>query len=258
MRSCWFPKTANHVPRARLIDVWFDSGPCRMRNSITRLKTRKSLNTTSADFIAEGVDQTRGWFYTLHAIATMVFDDVAFKNVVSNGLVLDANGDKMSKSKGNVVDPFQTIEKYGADCTRWYLISNAPPWDNLRFDPKGIEEVRRKFSAPFTNILLLRPVRQPRQIRIPRGGDPAQKAPRKRPLDHIGIELADRKRDADFADYEPTSAARRVENSSTRTSALVCAPQPAAILERRVQRRQDRGLSDLYTCLVSIAKLMRR
>ena len=97
-----------------------------------------------ADFIAEGVDQTRGWFFTLHAIATMNFDSIAYKNVVSNGLVLDKNGVKMSKRLGNVIDPFETIDKYGADATRWYMIANAAPWDNLKFDIEGIGEVQRK------------------------------------------------------------------------------------------------------------------
>ncbi|MCX6308323.1 MAG: class I tRNA ligase family protein, partial [Bacteroidia bacterium] len=104
-----------------------------------------------ADFIAEGVDQTRGWFFTLHAIATMVFDTVSFKNVVSNGLVLDKNGNKMSKRLGNAVDPFSTINKYGSDPLRWYLITNASPWDNLKFDTEGIEEVRRKFFGTLYN-----------------------------------------------------------------------------------------------------------
>src|SRR5699024_10527738 len=98
-----------------------------------------------------GVDQTRGWFYTLHAIATMVFDDVAYKNVVANGLVLDKDGQKMSKSKGNAVDPFKTIAQYGPDATRWYMISNANPWDNLRFDLEGIAEVSRKFFGTLYN-----------------------------------------------------------------------------------------------------------
>ncbi|RZK87405.1 MAG: isoleucine--tRNA ligase, partial [Pedobacter sp.] len=104
-----------------------------------------------ADFIAEGVDQTRGWFYTLHAISTLVFDKVAYKNVVSNGLVLDKNGQKMSKRLGNAADPFQTINEYGADATRWYMISNANPWDNLKFDIEGIAEVRRKFFGTLYN-----------------------------------------------------------------------------------------------------------
>lgn len=104
-----------------------------------------------ADFIAEGVDQTRGWFYTLHAIAALVFDSVAFKNVVSNGLVLDKNGEKMSKRKGNVIDPFTTLTTYGADATRWYMISNADPWENLKFDLEGITEVRNKFFGTLFN-----------------------------------------------------------------------------------------------------------
>ena len=104
-----------------------------------------------ADFIAEGVDQTRGWFYTLHAIATMTKKSVAYKNVVSNGLVLDKNGQKMSKRLGNAVDPFKTLEKYGPDATRWYMISNAQPWDNLKFDLNGIEEVTRKFFGTLHN-----------------------------------------------------------------------------------------------------------
>ena len=104
-----------------------------------------------ADFIAEGVDQTRGWFFTLHAISTMLFDSVAYKNVISNGLVLDKNGNKMSKRLGNATDPFMTIDKYGADATRWYMISNAQPWDNLKFDESGIQEVQRKFFGTLYN-----------------------------------------------------------------------------------------------------------
>ncbi len=108
-------------------------------------------NMYPADFIAEGVDQTRGWFYTLHAIAVMAFDSISYKNVVSNGLVLDKNGQKMSKRLGNAADPFETIAKYGADATRWYMISNAAPWDNLKFDVEGIAEVQRKFFGTLFN-----------------------------------------------------------------------------------------------------------
>ena len=104
-----------------------------------------------ADFIAEGVDQTRGWFFTLHAIASMLFDSVAYKTVVSNGLVLDKKGNKMSKRLGNAVDPFETINKYGPDATRWYMITNSQPWDNLRFDEAGIDEIRRKFLGTLYN-----------------------------------------------------------------------------------------------------------
>ena len=104
-----------------------------------------------ADFIAEGVDQTRGWFYTLHALSVMLFDSIAYKNVVSNGLVLDKNGNKMSKRLGNAADPFETVAKYGADATRWYMISNSQPWDNLKFDTDGIEEVNRKLYGTLYN-----------------------------------------------------------------------------------------------------------
>lgn len=135
-----------------LIDVWFDSGSMPYAQWHYPFENEEKFKSNfPADFIAEGVDQTRGWFYTLHAIATMVFDSVAFKNVVSNGLVLDKNGQKMSKSKGNAVDPFQVLDKYGSDATRWYMITNAQPWDNLKFDPDGIEEVKRKLFSTLYN-----------------------------------------------------------------------------------------------------------
>jgi isoleucyl-tRNA synthetase len=111
----------------------------------------KFKNAYPADFIAEGVDQTRGWFYTLHALAVMLFDSVAYKTCVSNGLVLDKNGNKMSKRLGNAVDPFETIQKFGADATRWYMITNASPWDNLKFDIEGVKEVQRKFFGTLYN-----------------------------------------------------------------------------------------------------------
>ena len=138
---------------ADLIDVWFDSGSMPYAQWHYPFENKELVEDTwrKADFIAEGVDQTRGWFYTLHAIATMIFDDVAYKNVVSNGLVLDKNGQKMSKRLGNATDPFETLEKYGPDATRWYMISNANPWDNLKFDLDGIEEVKRKFFGTLYN-----------------------------------------------------------------------------------------------------------
>ncbi|MDR3193782.1 MAG: isoleucine--tRNA ligase [Tannerella sp.] len=136
---------------ADLIDVWFDSGSMPYAQ-IHYPFSEKSLGTGyPADFIAEGVDQTRGWFFTLHAIAVMIFDSVSFRAVVSNGLVLDKNGNKMSKRLGNAVDPFTTIEKYGSDALRWYMITNASPWDNIKFDVEGIEEVRRKFFGTLYN-----------------------------------------------------------------------------------------------------------
>ena len=137
-----------------LIDVWFDSGSMPYAQWHYPFENKEMIDENKAfpaDYIAEGVDQTRGWFYTLHAIGTLVFDSIAYKNVVSNGLVLDKNGQKMSKRLGNAADPFETLEKYGADATRWYMISNANPWDNLKFDLDGIAEVSRKFFGTLHN-----------------------------------------------------------------------------------------------------------
>ena len=139
---------------ADLIDVWFDSGAMPYAQIHYPFENKEAFDERKiypADFIAEGVDQTRGWFFTLHAIATMVFDSVAYKAVVSNGLVLDKNGNKMSKRLGNAIDPFATIEQYGSDPLRWYMITNASPWDNIKFDIDGIEEVRRKFFGTLYN-----------------------------------------------------------------------------------------------------------
>ena len=139
---------------ADLIDVWFDSGAMPYAQIHYPFENKELLDSHQvypADFIAEGVDQTRGWFFTLHAIASMVFDTISYKAVISNGLVLDKNGNKMSKRLGNGVDPFSTIEKYGSDPLRWYMITNSSPWDNLKFDVDGIEEVRRKFFGTLYN-----------------------------------------------------------------------------------------------------------
>ena len=137
-----------------LIDVWFDSGSMPYAQLHYPFENKELVDSGRfypADFIAEGVDQTRGWFFTLHAIATMVFDSVAYKSVISNGLVLDKNGNKMSKRLGNAVDPFGAIEKYGIDPLRWYMISNSSPWDNLKFDEAGVVEVSRKFFGTLYN-----------------------------------------------------------------------------------------------------------
>ena len=135
-----------------LIDVWFDSGAMPYAQRHYPFENADCFDKLfPADFIAEGVDQTRGWFFTLHAIATMLFDSVAFKNIISNGLVLDKNGNKMSKRLGNAVDPFEVLNKYGADATRWYMISNSDPWENLKFDVEGVDEVRRKFFGTLYN-----------------------------------------------------------------------------------------------------------
>jgi len=136
-----------------LIDVWFDSGamPYAQVHFPFEMGEKEFHHVFPADYIAEGVDQTRGWFFTLHALSTMLFDSVAFKNIISNGLVLDKNGNKMSKRLGNGVDPFQAIEQYGSDPLRWYMITNSQPWDNLKFDPAGIDEVKRKFFGTLYN-----------------------------------------------------------------------------------------------------------
>ena len=146
------PKGKKMVREADLIDVWFDSGAMPYAQRHYPFEWKENFSSVfPADFIAEGVDQTRGWFFTLHAIATMIDESVAFKNIISNGLVLDKNGVKMSKRLGNAVDPFETIEKYGSDPLRWYMITNAQPWDNLKFDISGVEEVRRKFFGTLYN-----------------------------------------------------------------------------------------------------------
>ena len=137
-----------------VIDVWFDSGAMPYAQVHYPFENKEIVEGGlgfPADFIAEGVDQTRGWFFTLHAISTMCFDSVAFKNVISNGLVLDKEGQKMSKRIGNVIDPFKLIEKYGADPVRWYMVSNSNPWENLKFDVSGIEDVSRRFFGTLFN-----------------------------------------------------------------------------------------------------------
>jgi isoleucyl-tRNA synthetase len=148
-------KNGNPLKReSDLIDVWFDSGAMPYAQLHYPFENKELIDNKKyypADFIAEGVDQTRGWFFTLHAIATMCFNSVAFKNVVSNGLVLDKNGNKMSKRLGNAIDPFDTLDKFGPDATRWYMITNAAPWDNLKFDLEGIIEVQRKFFGTLYN-----------------------------------------------------------------------------------------------------------
>ena len=146
------PKGQKMYRETDIIDVWFDSGSMPYAQIHYPFENKEMFKTVfPADFIAEGVDQTRGWFFTLHAIATMLFDSVAFKNVISNGLVLDKNGNKMSKRLGNAIDPFKEIEEQGADLVRWYMITNSSPWDNLKYDTDGIEEIKRKFFGTLYN-----------------------------------------------------------------------------------------------------------
>jgi isoleucyl-tRNA synthetase len=196
-----------------LIDVWFDSGSMPYAQWHYPFENKEKFKQNfPADFIAEGVDQTRGWFFTLHAIAVMAFDSVAFKNVVSNGLVLDVAGKKMSKSLGNTVNPFETIAKYGADATRWYMISNAQPWDNLKFDLEGIGEVQRKFFGTLYNTYSFFALyanvdgftQEERRIPLRKRAE----------LDRWIISLLNtlvKEVHADYADYEPTNAARKIQ-----------------------------------------------
>jgi len=200
-----------------LIDVWFDSGSMPYAQLHYPFENKELIDERKAfpaDFIAEGVDQTRGWFYTLHAIATTVFDSVAYKNVMSNGLVLDKNGQKMSKRLGNAVDPFETLETYGPDATRWYMISNAMPWENLRFDIAGIDEVRRKFFGTLYNTYSFFAL-----YANVDGFVYDEKDIENRPeidqwiLSELNILIKDVK--AFYEDYEPTKAARAISTFVT-------------------------------------------
>ncbi|MCB0614940.1 MAG: class I tRNA ligase family protein, partial [Phaeodactylibacter sp.] len=220
-----------------------------------------------ADFIAEGVDQTRGWFYTLHAIAVMAFDSVSFKNVVSNGLVLDAEGNKMSKSKGNVLDPFKLIETHSADVTRWYMMSNANPWDNLKFDVKGMEEVQRKFFGTLYNTYSFFAL----YANIDQFYNKQEQALlAERPeIDRWIISLLNslvKEVDADYADYEPTQAARKVQNfvNDNLSNWYVRLCRRRFWKPSQQQNGQSAGMDadklaayqTLYECLVTVAKLM--
>ena len=206
-----------HTPLHRendLIDVWFDSGSMPYAQWHYPFENKEKVDRGEAfpaDYIAEGVDQTRGWFYTLHAIATLVFDQIAFKNVISNGLILDKKGQKMSKRLGNATDPFETLDQYGPDATRWYMIANANPWDNLKFDIEGIEEVQRKFFGTLYNTYSFFSLYsnidqfQFKEATIARAN--------RTELDRwILSELHSliTQVDADYADYEPTKAARAI------------------------------------------------
>ncbi|HMP31785.1 MAG TPA: class I tRNA ligase family protein, partial [Saprospiraceae bacterium] len=202
-----------------LIDVWFDSGSMPYAQWHYPFENKGNIDTGRtypADFISEGVDQTRGWFYTLHAIAAMVFDSVAFKNVVSTGLVLDKNGVKMSKRLGNVIDPFDTITKHGADATRWYMINNAPPWDNLKFDLEGIEETKRKFFGTLYNTYSFFAL-YANLDKFKYEQESVALAERQE-IDRWIISLLNsliKDVQSDYAEYEPTQATRRIQTFVT-------------------------------------------
>jgi isoleucyl-tRNA synthetase len=245
---------------ADLIDVWFDSGAMPYAQWHYPFENKELIDNGQAypaDFIAEGVDQTRGWFYTLHAIATMVFDSVAYKNVVSNGLVLDKNGLKMSKRLGNAIDPFETLTKYGPDATRWYMITNAQPWDNLKFDLDGITEVQRKFFGTLYNTYSFFSL----YANID-GFDYSQPdvAMNERPeidrwvLSKLNSLIKDV--DAAYNDYEPTKAGRLIEDfvSDQLSNWYV------RLCRRRFWKSDDlqdkqSAYQTLYTCLETVALL---
>jgi isoleucyl-tRNA synthetase len=243
-----------------LIDVWFDSGAMPYAQWHYPFENKDLIDENKAfpaDFIAEGVDQTRGWFYTLHAIGTLVFDKIAYKNVVSNGLVLDKNGQKMSKRLGNAVDPFTTLAEYGPDATRWYMIANANPWDNLKFDIEGVAEVRRKFFGTLYNTYSF--------FSLYANIDGFKYAEAEIPLNerpeidrwilselHTLIKVVDEA----YADYEPTKAARAisdfVQENLSNWYVRLC--------RRRFWKGEygtDKiaAYQTLYTCLLNVAKL---
>ncbi|OVE58526.1 isoleucine--tRNA ligase [Chryseobacterium mucoviscidosis] len=241
-----------------LIDVWFDSGSMPYAQLHYPFENKELIDNNKAfpaDFIAEGVDQTRGWFYTLHAIGTAVFDSVAYKNVMSNGLVLDKNGLKMSKSKGNAVDPFETLAVYGPDATRWYMISNANPWENLKFDIEGIDEVRRKFFGTLYNTYSFFAL-----YANVDGFNYSEKEVENRPeidrwiLSELNLLIKEVK--AFYEDYEPTRVARAintfVNDNLSNWYVRLCRRRfwKGDYSEDKISAYQT-----LYTCLETVAKL---
>ena len=251
-----------------LIDVWFDSGSMPYAQWHYPFENKEKVEKTwrKADFIAEGVDQTRGWFYTLHAIATVIFDDIAYKNVISNGLVLDKNGLKMSKRLGNATDPFKTLDTYGADATRWYLISNANPWDNLKFDLDGIAEVRNKFFGTLYNTYSFFSLyANLDNFDYSEADIPLENRPEIDRWILSELNTLIQRVDEDYSDYEPTRATRAISNfvQENLSNWFV------RLSRRRYWKPAGQGLSGgdsneadkisayqtLYTCLVTVAQL---
>ena len=243
-----------------LIDVWFDSGSMPYAQWHYPFENKELIDENKsfpADFIAEGVDQTRGWFYTLHAIGTMVFDSIAYKNVVSNGLVLDKNGQKMSKRLGNAADPFETLETYGADATRWYMISNANPWDNLKFDKEGIEEVKRKFFGTlyntysfftlYTNI---------DEFSYSEEDIPLLERPELDRWILSELHTLIQKVDKFYKEYEPTKAARAISDfTQDYLSNWYVRLSRRRFWKGDYQQDKISAYQTLYTCMVTIAKI---
>ena len=243
-----------------LIDVWFDSGSMPYAQWHYPFENKALIDTNTsypADFIAEGVDQTRGWFYTLHAIGTMVFDSVAYKNVVSNGLVLDKNGQKMSKRLGNAADPFETLDTYGADATRWYMISNANPWDNLKFDKDGIEEVKRKFFGTLYNTYSFFTL-YTNIDGFSYSEDDIQLNERPELDRWILSELHSliQKVDKFYEEYEPTRAARAISDfTQDYLSNWYVRLSRRRFWKGDYQQDKISAYQTLYTCMVTISKL---
>ena len=242
-----------------LIDVWFDSGAMPYAQ-IHYMGKEGQLNdkTFPADFIAEGVDQTRGWFFTLHAIATMVFDSVAYKNVISNGLVLDKNGNKMSKRLGNAVDPFGAIEKYGADAVRWYMITNSQPWDNLKFDEEGVDDVRRKFFGTLYNTYAFFALYanidgfEYKEADIPFEQRPEIDRWILSELNSLVAEV-----DSDLASYEPTKAGRAIGNFvDAHLSNWYVRLSRRRFWKSNGSDDKTSAYQTLYTCLETLARLI--
>jgi len=244
-----------------LIDVWFDSGSMPYAQIHYPFENKELLDSHQvypADFIAEGVDQTRGWFFTLHAIATMVFDSVSYKAVISNGLVLDKNGNKMSKRLGNAVDPFSTIEKYGSDPLRWYMITNSSPWDNLKFDVEGVEEVRRKFFGTLYNTYSFFALyANVDGFEYKEADVPMEKRPE---IDRWILSLLNtlvKNVDTCYNDYEPTKAGRLISDFvNDNLSNWYVRLNRKRFWGGGMTEDKLSAYQTLYTCLETVAKLM--
>ncbi|WP_418794153.1 isoleucine--tRNA ligase [Phocaeicola coprophilus] len=244
-----------------LIDVWFDSGAMPYAQLHYPFENKEIVDNRSyypADFIAEGVDQTRGWFFTLHAIATMVFDSVAYKNVISNGLVLDKNGNKMSKRLGNAVDPFGTIEKFGSDPLRWYMITNSSPWDNLKFDVDGVDEVRRKFFGTLYNTYSFFALyANVDGFTYAEADVPMEERPE---IDRWILSLLNsliQEVDACYNDYEPTKAGRAITDFvNDNLSNWYVRLNRKRFWGSAMSTDKLSAYQTLYTCLETVAKLM--
>jgi isoleucyl-tRNA synthetase len=243
-----------------LIDVWFDSGSMPYAQWHYPFENKQKIDENEsfpADFIAEGVDQTRGWFYTLHAISTMVFDSVAYKNVVSNGLVLDKKGHKMSKRLGNATDPFTTLSTYGADATRWYMIANANPWDNLKFDLEGIEEVKRKFFGTLYNTYSFFTLYTNIDgFSYEEADIPLEKRPEIDRWILSELHTLINKVDIFYAEYEPTRAARAISDfTQDYLSNWYVRLSRRRFWKGDYQTDKISAYQTLYTCMNTIAKL---